>query len=188
MERLFAFRTAADPPIHMTERASSRSIWRSDMSHTAIAIHPPSRCEGYQRPWHNPSDHHMNTWVRRTRMDRHNLMERVCSHEVGHPDPDCRSSRSRRRAAFRRRSFNRSSRRRSQRLRTEFSADGPGVEVGAHTAHRRPPRVYLRDRSVRCGRRSRVRTPARLQPAAARSARRRIRGPARARVRSLLTR
>jgi hypothetical protein len=58
------------------------------MSHTAITIHEPSRCEGYHCPWHNPSDHHMNTWTRRILMDRHNLIERVCRHEVGHPDPD----------------------------------------------------------------------------------------------------
>jgi hypothetical protein len=30
----------------------------------------------------------MNTWTRRILMDRHNLIERVCRHEVGHPDPD----------------------------------------------------------------------------------------------------
>lgn len=58
------------------------------VSHTAITIHEPSRCEGYHCPWHNPSDHHMNTWTRRILMDRHNLIERVCRHEVGHPDPD----------------------------------------------------------------------------------------------------
>ncbi len=58
------------------------------MSHNAVTIHPLSRCAGYHCPWHNPSDHHMNTWVRRIRTDRHNLMERVCLHGIGHPDPD----------------------------------------------------------------------------------------------------
>jgi hypothetical protein len=57
------------------------------MSHTAITIHEPSRFEGYHCPWHNPSDHHMNAWTRRILMDRHNLIERVCRHEVGHRIP-----------------------------------------------------------------------------------------------------
>lgn len=30
----------------------------------------------------------MNTWTRVIRTDRNNLMERVCPHGVGHPDPD----------------------------------------------------------------------------------------------------
>ena len=30
----------------------------------------------------------MNTWTRTIRTDRHNLMERVCPHGIGHPDPD----------------------------------------------------------------------------------------------------
>lgn len=36
---------------------------------------------------HNPSDHHMVTWPQNWRADRA-LMERVCPHGVGHPDPD----------------------------------------------------------------------------------------------------
>jgi len=59
-----------------------------DVSHNAVTIHPPSRCAGFHCPWHNPSDHHMNTWTRTIRTDRHNLMERVCPHGIGHPDPD----------------------------------------------------------------------------------------------------
>jgi hypothetical protein len=58
------------------------------MSHSAVTIHPPSRCIGYYCPWHNPSEHHMNTWVRRILTDRNNLMERVCPHDIGDPDPD----------------------------------------------------------------------------------------------------
>lgn len=36
---------------------------------------------------HNPSDHHMKDWPTNWRADRR-LMERVCPHGVGHPDPD----------------------------------------------------------------------------------------------------
>ena len=58
------------------------------MSHTAITIHPPSRCEGYHCPWHNPSDHGMVGWPRDILTDRHNLLVRVCTDGIGHPDPD----------------------------------------------------------------------------------------------------
>ena len=42
------------------------------VSHTAITIHPPLRCEGYRCPWHNPSDHGMVGWPRDILTDRHN--------------------------------------------------------------------------------------------------------------------
>lgn len=35
---------------------------------------------------HNASDHHMNRWPRNVRSSA--LVERLCSHAVGHPDPD----------------------------------------------------------------------------------------------------
>jgi len=58
------------------------------VSHTAITIHPPSRCEGYSCPWHNPTDHGMVGWPRDILTDRHNLLVRVCADGIGHPDPD----------------------------------------------------------------------------------------------------
>lgn len=36
---------------------------------------------------HEPSDHHMVGWSTHWRDDR-KLMERICSHGIGHPDPD----------------------------------------------------------------------------------------------------
>lgn len=36
---------------------------------------------------HNPSDHTMKDWPTNWRDDRR-LMERICPHGVGHPDPD----------------------------------------------------------------------------------------------------
>ena len=36
---------------------------------------------------HNPSDHHMVDWPTNWRDDR-KMMERICEHGVGHPDPD----------------------------------------------------------------------------------------------------
>ncbi len=36
---------------------------------------------------HNPSDHHMLTWPQNWRGDK-GMMERLCHHGIGHPDPD----------------------------------------------------------------------------------------------------
>lgn len=38
-------------------------------------------------PIHSPTDHHMVTWRQNWRSDRR-IMERLCKHGVGHPDPD----------------------------------------------------------------------------------------------------
>lgn len=38
-------------------------------------------------PIHAPSDHHMRTMFAQWRRDR-NMVERICGHGVGHPDPD----------------------------------------------------------------------------------------------------
>jgi hypothetical protein len=36
---------------------------------------------------HNQSKHHMVSWPQNWRSDK-NMMERLCSHGIGHPDPD----------------------------------------------------------------------------------------------------
>ena len=51
-------------------------------------VHSSSLCEGQACAVHHPSDHHMVTWPQNWRGDR-GLMERICPHGVGHPDPDC---------------------------------------------------------------------------------------------------
>jgi len=52
-----------------------------------IKVHDKKDCEGRNCPIHNPSDHHMKDWPTHWRHDR-KLMERICKHGVGHPDPD----------------------------------------------------------------------------------------------------
>ena len=52
-----------------------------------INAHDPSRCVGSVCCVHNPSDHHMRGWPQHWRGDRY-LMERICPHGIGHPDPD----------------------------------------------------------------------------------------------------
>lgn len=52
-----------------------------------MRTHPRSRCAGDFCSVHNPSDHPLKDAPRNWRSDR-GLMERVCEHGIGHPDPD----------------------------------------------------------------------------------------------------
>jgi hypothetical protein len=52
-----------------------------------IRCHTPEQCAGETCCIHNPSDHHMKNWPQHWRADR-GIMERICPHGVGHPDPD----------------------------------------------------------------------------------------------------
>lgn len=49
-------------------------------SHGLTACVPPCAI-------HAPTEHHMRTWPLHWRGDR-GIMERICSHGIGHPDPD----------------------------------------------------------------------------------------------------
>lgn len=50
-------------------------------------VHDEAKCAGRACCIHHPSDHLMVTWRQHWRGDRQ-LMERLCAHGVGHPDPD----------------------------------------------------------------------------------------------------
>lgn len=52
-----------------------------------LITHPPQDCAGRTCCVHNPSEHKMRTWPQNWRADRR-LMERICEHGIGHPDPD----------------------------------------------------------------------------------------------------
>lgn len=52
-----------------------------------IVAHPEEVCAGQFCVIHNPSDHHMKEWPMLWRTDR-KIMERICPHQVGIPDPD----------------------------------------------------------------------------------------------------
>lgn len=59
-----------------------------------LIVHDESDCKGlypwdttYNCPIHNPSDHTMRAFPTHWRGDR-GIMERICPHGVGHPDPD----------------------------------------------------------------------------------------------------
>lgn len=50
-------------------------------------VHSINACRPRACTIHNPSDHHMRDWPTHWRDDRR-IMERMCPHGVGHPDPD----------------------------------------------------------------------------------------------------
>lgn len=52
-----------------------------------VAIHFIDKCKGAHCVIHNPSDHMMRSFPTHWRSDRH-IMERICPHGIGHPDPD----------------------------------------------------------------------------------------------------
>jgi hypothetical protein len=54
---------------------------------TLVNVHDATECAGEFCVFHNPSSHHMRDWPTLWRADRR-MMERTCSHGVGHPDPD----------------------------------------------------------------------------------------------------
>jgi hypothetical protein len=52
-----------------------------------VNVHDRAVCAGHPCCVHNPTNHHMYGWRQHWRSDRA-LMERLCRHGVGHPDPD----------------------------------------------------------------------------------------------------
>lgn len=52
---------------------------------TQYRIHDKETCLGYC-PFHNPSRHKMVKWKMTIRAS--GLVERLCKHGIGHPDPD----------------------------------------------------------------------------------------------------
>jgi hypothetical protein len=65
--------------------SQSHNLENSDEKLTNV--HSPNQCAGENCTIHNMSDHHMRTWPQHWRSDR-GIMERICSHGIGHPDPD----------------------------------------------------------------------------------------------------
>lgn len=52
-----------------------------------LTTHGPEVCVGQKCCVHDPSDHPLKDAVLHWRADR-GLMERICDHGIGHPDPD----------------------------------------------------------------------------------------------------
>lgn len=51
------------------------------------SVHSPQLCAGDFCVVHNPSQHHMRSWPLNWRDDT-GIFERLCTHGIGHPDPD----------------------------------------------------------------------------------------------------
>lgn len=57
------------------------------INNTKLKVHSRESCQRRYCCIHNPSNHHMTTWPQNWRSDR-SMMERICQHGIGHPDPD----------------------------------------------------------------------------------------------------
>jgi len=62
-------------------------VWVTGTGEVITNVHDPELCEGRGCVVHHPSDHHMKDWPTHWRGDRR-IVERICKHGVGHPDPD----------------------------------------------------------------------------------------------------
>lgn len=61
--------------------------WTDGYGRVLKNIHDKSACKGRPCPIHNPSNHVMKDFPQFWRDDAR-FMERICPHNVGHPDPD----------------------------------------------------------------------------------------------------
>lgn len=61
--------------------------WTDDFGTKLVDVHEQWQCMKGNCTIHKPSDHRMRSFKQRWRSDRA-LMERVCEHGIGHPDPD----------------------------------------------------------------------------------------------------
>ena len=67
-------------------------VWKSsriklEHTNTYILCHHKMECKGEFCTMHKRSDHSMRSFPQHWRGDR-GIMERICTHGIGHPDPD----------------------------------------------------------------------------------------------------
>jgi len=87
-------RDSADEPLPFDIQAIADKLRAGRLNLGAKTVRRPSRehyhheakCAGYACPIHNPSDHAMRDLPKSIRES--GLIERICSHGIGHPDPD----------------------------------------------------------------------------------------------------
>ena len=73
-----------------TERKlETGELERAQLEHSDItlAAHPADKCRGEHCTLHNRSNHSMRSFPQHWRSDR-GIMERICPHSIGHPDPN----------------------------------------------------------------------------------------------------
>lgn len=76
-----------NPNVYFIGSAAEERLGMQVGHATLVNVHDQARCAGRPCVVHNPSDHEMRSWPLNWRGDR-GLMERICPHGVGHPDPD----------------------------------------------------------------------------------------------------
>ena len=75
-------------PIPTDGKLSGPREYTTGTGQKVTAVHPRTKeCDQYGCVIHNPSSHHLRHLKTHWRDDR-KLMERICEHGVGHPDPD----------------------------------------------------------------------------------------------------
>ena len=73
-----------------SEFRAGRPSDQNQLEHSDVilaGVHDPKQCVGQSCTIHNRSDHSMRAFPQHWRDDR-KIMERICPHGVGHPDPD----------------------------------------------------------------------------------------------------
>jgi hypothetical protein len=70
-----------------TKQAMGKKEYITGTGQRITNVHDASKCQGRPCVIHNPSNHHMRDWPTHWREDRR-IMERICPHGIGHPDPD----------------------------------------------------------------------------------------------------
>ena len=66
----------------------TQQVYKTGTGQLLVNVHPvDENCIHYGCVIHQPSDHRMRDWPTHFRSDRE-LMERMCPHRIGHPDPD----------------------------------------------------------------------------------------------------
>lgn len=70
-----------------TNKVTGYRFYEDDFGNRLAHVHPVDRCKNTPCPIDIPSNHHMRNWKQLWRADRA-ILERVCCHGVGHPDPD----------------------------------------------------------------------------------------------------
>ncbi len=66
---------------------AAEPVFGVQVGQTILKTHGPSACSGEFCCIHNPSDHPLRDAPLNWRGDR-GFMERICAHDIGHPDPD----------------------------------------------------------------------------------------------------
>ena len=74
-------------PANFPVRRPGLAAARLEHTRTSIMAHNPLICAGTVCCLHNRSSHAWRAYPQSWRGDR-DIMERVCEHGVGHPDPD----------------------------------------------------------------------------------------------------